>query len=46
MSQSFDLLIDGMIEAIRSRILPQLSDDFVRVLVRRTISFGKPPRGK
>ena len=30
MSQSFDLLIDGMIEAIRSRILPQLSDDFVR----------------
>jgi hypothetical protein len=30
MSQSFDLLIEGMIEAIRSRILPQLSDDFVR----------------
>jgi len=30
MSQSFDLLIDGMIETIRSRILPQLGDDFVR----------------
>jgi len=30
MSQSFDLLIDGMIESIRSRILPQLGDDFVR----------------
>jgi hypothetical protein len=30
MSQSFDLLIDGMIETIRSRILPQLDDDFVR----------------
>jgi hypothetical protein len=30
MSQSFDLLIDGMIETVRSRILPQLSDDFVR----------------
>ena len=30
MSQSFDLLIDGMIETVRSRILPQLGDDFVR----------------
>jgi len=30
MSQSFELLIDGMIETVRSRILPQLSDDSVR----------------
>jgi hypothetical protein len=30
MSKSFDLLIDGMIETIRSRILPELSDGSVR----------------
>jgi hypothetical protein len=30
MSQSFDLLIDGIIETIRLRILPQLSDDSIR----------------
>lgn len=30
MSKSFDLLMDGMIETVRSRILPQLSDDSIR----------------
>jgi len=30
MSKSFDLLIDGMIETVRSRILPQLSESSVR----------------
>jgi len=30
MSKSFDLLIDGMIETVRLRILPQLSDDSIR----------------
>ena len=30
MSKSFDLLIDGMIETIRSRILPELSESSVR----------------
>jgi hypothetical protein len=30
MSQSFNLLIDGIIETVRLRILPQLSDDSVR----------------
>lgn len=30
MSKSFELLIDGMVETVRSRILPQLSDDSVR----------------
>lgn len=30
MSQSFDRLIDGMIETIRSRVMPQLGDASVR----------------
>jgi len=30
MSQSFDLLMDGIIETMRSRILPHLADDSVR----------------
>jgi len=30
MSKSFDLLVDGMIETVRWRILPQLSDDSIR----------------
>lgn len=30
MSKSFDLLVDGMIETLRSRILPELGDDSVR----------------
>jgi hypothetical protein len=30
MSKSFDLLMDGMIETVRLRILPQLSDDSIR----------------
>lgn len=30
MSKSFDLMIDGMIEALRSHVLPKNTDDFVR----------------
>lgn len=30
MSKSFDLMIDGMIEALRSHVLPRNTDDFVR----------------
>ena len=30
MSKSFDLLMDGMIETVRLRILPQLNDDSIR----------------
>jgi hypothetical protein len=30
MSKSFDLLIDGMIDALRAHVLPKSSDDFAR----------------
>jgi Tetracyclin repressor-like, C-terminal domain len=41
--------VDGLVAPIMLRQLlgiQGLSDDFVRVLVRRTISFGSPRRGK
>jgi hypothetical protein len=30
MSKSFDLLVDGMVEALRTHVLPKSSDDFAR----------------
>ncbi len=30
MSKSFDLLVDGMIDALRAHVLPKCSDDFAR----------------
>jgi hypothetical protein len=30
MSKSFDLLVDGMIDALRAHVLPKSSDDFAR----------------
>jgi hypothetical protein len=37
MSTSFDRLIDGMIEALRSHVLPRSSDEFVRGQIFSTI---------